>query len=71
MGCEYQGCENQAEKTIWTNDEGPESPVCVVCTFHADMIQNAPVQSLAIEAHVHRTVWLTQGSFPGDHGVVH
>ena len=70
MGCEYQGCENLAEKTIWSEESGPESPVCVVCTFHAEMIQSAPIQSLAIESHVHRTVWLATPSFPGNIGSI-
>lgn len=70
MVCEYKGCENQAVKTIWNEESGPENPLCVVCTFHGDMIQSAPIQALAIEAHVHRTVWLHQPSYPGNAGSI-
>lgn len=70
MICEYKGCENQAEKTIWNEETGPENPICAVCAFHGDMIQSAPAPALAIEAHVHRTVWLHETAYPGKRGSI-
>lgn len=70
MNCEYKDCPNQAESTIWTEDTGPDDPVCVVCSYHADQIRNAPIQALAIQSHMHRTVWLASPSFPGNPGSV-
>lgn len=70
MICEYQDCENPAEATIFDPRVGQGEPLCVVCIFHKEMIQSSPVQALAVEAHVHRTVWLTEPSFPGRIGAI-
>lgn len=66
MICEYKNCENPAAATIWTPERGEDDPVCVVCSFHKELIEGSPIQALAIEAHVHRTVWLHQPAYPGN-----
>ena len=69
MICEYKDCENPAEATIFTNGN-EDDPICVVCSLHKDMIEGSPIASLAVEAHLHRTVWLAQPSYPGKAGSI-
>lgn len=66
MICEYKDCENPAVASIFTPLRGEDDPVCVVCSFHKELIEGSPIQALAVEAHVHRTVWLSQSSYPGN-----
>jgi hypothetical protein len=66
MKCEYKGCENPADKTVWTEESGPDDPLCVVCPFHAEMIKRAPIQQLAVAVRAERMVWLMEPSYPGE-----